>query len=394
MASTTLYLDTRRKRKDGTSGLFVTINARNKTAFLPIPVRLLPGEWDAVSGRVVGRSDRKVLNTIIEQYRADVDRILLRLSADRASARLTAPELKEIVLDELDPERKAAKADKRMFEHNFLDFTRRHEGRTRELYEATYARLKEFLRDKLCTLRFEDIDKGWLTRFDQFLSAKSPAKNARNIHLRNIRAVFNDAIDREVTNVYPFRRFTIKPEETAKRSLTVEELRRFLNMDIEPYQRQYRDVFFLMFYLCGINIVDLLRLKELVGGRAEYRRAKTHKLYSIKVEPEAMEIIERYRGSERLLNILDRFKDYRNYSMRLNARLKDFGFPGLTTYWARHTWATIACELDIPDDVISRALGHTITSGARVTEVYINFNRKKIDEANRRVIDYVLYDKR
>ena len=60
----------------------------------------------------------------------------------------------------------------------------------------------------------------------------------------------------------------------------------------------------------------------------------------------------------------------------------------VTTYWARHTWASIASELDIPEDTISRALGHA-TSGASVTMTYINYNSRKIDEANRRVIDHV-----
>jgi integrase len=64
----------------------------------------------------------------------------------------------------------------------------------------------------------------------------------------------------------------------------------------------------------------------------------------------------------------------------------------ITSYWARHTWATIASQLDIPKDVISRALGHSF--GVKTTDIYIKFDDTKIDEANRRVIDYVLYDKK
>ena len=67
-------------------------------------------------------------------------------------------------------------------------------------------------------------------------------------------------------------------------------------------------------------------------------------------------------------------------------------FPEISSYWARHTWATIAADLDIPDAVISRALGHS--SENRVTEIYIRRNRKKVDEANRKVLDWVLYGKR
>jgi hypothetical protein len=61
-------------------------------------------------------------------------------------------------------------------------------------------------------------------------------------------------------------------------------------------------------------------------------------------------------------------------------------FTNLTTYWARHTWATIAAELDIPKETIAKALGH---GGREVTDVYIRFDDKKIDKANRQVIDYL-----
>lgn len=55
-------------------------------------------------------------------------------------------------------------------------------------------------------------------------------------------------------------------------------------------------------------------------------------------------------------------------------------------YWARHTLATIAASLDIPKETISHALGH---GNDTVTDIYIDFDKKKVDEANRKVLDYV-----
>ena len=66
-------------------------------------------------------------------------------------------------------------------------------------------------------------------------------------------------------------------------------------------------------------------------------------------------------------------------------------FPNLTTYWARHTWATIAASLDIPKETIAAALGH---GGNTVTDIYIDFDQRKVDEANRKVIDWALYGKK
>lgn len=66
-------------------------------------------------------------------------------------------------------------------------------------------------------------------------------------------------------------------------------------------------------------------------------------------------------------------------------------FPDLSSYWARHTWATLAAQLDVPKETIAAALGHEI--GMAVTSIYIDFNQSKIDEANRRVLDYVRGEK-
>ena len=96
-------------------------------------------------------------------------------------------------------------------------------------------------------------------------------------------------------------------------------------------------------------------------------------------------------------NQIDTNKDYRCYYMRLCYGLKtlketlnaiDDGIKidELTTYWARHSWATVAASLDIPKETIAAALGH---GGNTVTDIYIDFDQKKVDEANRKVLDYV-----
>ena len=179
---------------------------------------------------------------------------------------------------------------------------------------------------------------------------------------------------------------------------------------VEPHQERYRDLFMLIFYLIGINIVDILHVEKIKNGRIEYRRAKTGRLYSIKVQPEALEIINRYSpGKKYLLNFLDNYNHYEDFRKRFNDNLKKIGkseyihtkskngrgikkkvfeplFPKITSYYARHTWATFAAELDIPKETIAAALGHGSIS---VTDRYIHYNTKKVDEANRRVIDYL-----
>lgn len=270
---------------------------------------------------------------------------------------------------------------------------------TIELYHNTRVKILDFYGD--CSLDL--IDKKWLMSFEDYMIKSGLKTNTRSIHMRNLRAVFNYAIDEGITCNYPFRKFTIKKEETRKRSLTVEQLITLRDYKCQQFQEKYRDIFMLIFYLIGINAIDLFKAKDLINGRLEYRREKTNKLYSIKVEPEALAIIEKYKGENYLLDILDHYKYYKDFLHRMGIGLKKIGecerkglggkkeikalFPDLSSYWARHTWATIAASLDIPKETISAALGHEI--GSPITSIYIKFDQKKVDEANRMVIDYV-----
>lgn len=259
------------------------------------------------------------------------------------------------------------------------------------------------------TVQLDTLDKNWITRFAAWMEQSGMSVNAYAIHLRNIRAVFNYCLDEEYTTNYPFRKYKIRQEPTMKRSLSVEQIRQIRDYQVEPWQEEYRDMFMLMFYLIGINAADLFQAKasQLMNGRLEYIRQKTHKAYSIKVEPEALAIIEKYRGKDWLLRPLDRYKSYKDYLHHMGDALKKIGpqetvpdkagkkrkiiyhpiIPELSTYYARHSWATIASELDIPIETISQALGHSY--GLSVTDIYIRHQAKKVDDANRKVIDHI-----
>lgn len=345
-------------------------------------------------------SKAKHLSLFLSTRRVQIERVIMGL-LDSGQKNIDVKELCGMVKEALKIEEKTPDTFTSWFK-KFVD-GKGNEG-TRGVYRHTLDRILLYDPD-IDRRTFEDIDLKWLTGFEAFC-AKTASKNARNIHLRNIRAVFNYAIDYDVTTAYPFRRFKIRPEETRKRSLTVDELRRLFDYPVEEYAEIYRDMFKLIFLLIGINTVDLHGLKAVTkDGRIEYKRAKTGKLYSIKVEPEAMEIIEKYRGNTGLLSIADRWSDSRNFRHQCNKALQRIGqverkgrggkkiidaeFEGLTTYWARHSWATIAYELGISKDIIAQALGHS--DGHDTTNIYIREDMRKVDEANRRVLDWVLY---
>lgn len=237
--------------------------------------------------------------------------------------------------------------------------------------------------------------------------------NYKALILQKVRSVFNWGLDNGLTSNYPFRRYKIKTEKTPIDNISVEQLRAIRDCQLDEYKAVYRDFFMLTFYLCGINPADLLTLKDenLQNGRIRYRRKKTSKPYDIPVPPEAMEIIRRYKGKDWLLFPLDTNASYRHYYRHWREGLKQIGTrevvkrahgPGrpsaryqpivdnLTVYTARYTFASIGAELEIPRETIALCLGH---SWADVTSHYIAYNTKRIDDAVRKIIDYVNSDK-
>ena len=413
MATIKVILEKRRAKFAHPQIVKIRITHKCRYALFSLDLKVLPEQWNEMSEQVVRHPDAERLNNIIQSSKSNIESLINSLERRNKLDSMDVIEVKNYIESVLYPERhevkEATTRNKKSFGVRFMMFADSKKKSTREIYLHTWRRLVAYVgsEEKLNRMAFEDLTKQWLSNFDLFLAKTSPSKNSRNIHFRNIRAVFNEAIDDEITTFYPFRRFKIRPVATAKRNLKIDDLRTLFNYPCEPHAQKYLDMFKLMFMLIGINSIDLCNLKEITDGRIEYYRAKTNRLYSIKVEPEAMEIIERYRGENYLLNILDHWKNHKDFTLKMNKALKKIGpvkrvglggkkeydplFPKISTYWARHSWATIASSLDISRDVIGHALGH---GNNTVTDIYIDFDQAKVDEANRKVLDWVLYNKK
>ena len=398
MAKLKIFLDARHVSvKTSEAALKVAVSHLSKTAYIPLEISLKPSQWDAKGCKVTQHPKRKSLNDAISAKLLEYKVVLSEVAEKYDLDTLSANELRDLLVDWKNSDK--IRIDDNCVMSVFGRFMEHKTGRTRNLYECTEKKIRAFLGKEADRLRFEQVNVEWLHRFNDYLAQTAPSANSRSIHMRNFRAIFNYAIDNEITTNYPFRRFKIKGEPTRKRNFDVETLRAIFNADVlDSWMVRYRDLFKLTFMLIGINFVDLCNLKDIRNGRIEYIRAKTHKLYSIKLEPEIEEIIAKYRGDIHLLNYMDTYKDYRSFYMNTCTGLKAIrerlaeknivNIDTLTTYWARHSWATIAASLDIPKETIAAALGH---SSHTVTDIYIEFDYRKVDEANRRVLNWVLY---
>ena len=385
MTGTALILDTRRPLQDGTFPVKVSVGYGTRI-YISTGVSVHEREW--AGGRVEGRKDARALNSILETRLTRIRARVLQLREDGRIARSSAAHIRKLLtamdMDEVPEE------DRRTTFWKIAEMCiSTKEGRTREIYEHTMKKIREYVGD--VPFYIEDIDRVWLHGFEKSVGGKV---NSCAIHLRNLRHICNFALDEELTDKYPFRKYQIRTEETEHKALTVEQVRAFLAV---PGPNEYRDMFILMLYLRGINIGDLSQLTEenVVDGRIEYRRNKTGLLYSIRIEPETAEILRRWKGKDHLLAPFDRYRHFHDYNRRMREALKKMAGPDgepieprCSSNWARHTWATLCAELDIPDPTITLGMGHRI-AGHRTTAIYIKRDNAKVDEANRKVMDYI-----
>lgn len=404
MVSVNLYLDKRRTTNSNKYPLKLCVCRNSVRTYIATNMHLEPSQFDKTGGKD-GRSwikehpKKEQYNRLLLRQIADTEECVLQLEQEHALYHKSAKELHNLILSRLNGESDVIVPT---YKDVLSQLIKSKNKRVIELHLQTFDKITTFASE---SVTMEEIDFRWLQRFETYL-LHSLSINTVAIHLRNIRAVFNYALTIELITAYPFRKFRIQKQKTPKRALTAEQLVTLRDYPCEEHQVQYRDYFMLSFYLIGINAVDLLEAthKNVNNGRLVYYRAKTHKLYNIRIEPEAQELLDKYAGTECLLDAAERYDNYKDYLHRVNENLQSIGtfertgrggkkvrhplFPDITTYWARHTWATIAHKIGISKDVISMSLGHEL-GGSKITDVYIDYDADKVDDANRKVIDYV-----
>lgn len=398
MITTKFYLDRRMKAKDGKGNIVLLICYNRTSSTIPTGIRVLPKDWDGT--KIVNLPDAMSLNVDLIQKRAEINKSITLLSLEEDLTGKTAVYIKNRIQSEDKREDVRDKSVKDVFEEYMPSIQK---DTTRDIYRIT---LKKVLDFSGRNIGMSEINYKWLVQFDSYL-AKTQSVNGKAIYLRALKRICNYARLTNVISTYPFDRFHIKLVETKKRSVLVDKFREFMNYPTTARNAMFRDYFMLMFYLIGINVIDLVTAKKsaVVNGRLEYVRHKTGKKYSIKIEPEAAELLKKYEGKgDYLIDVMEHYKHYKSFLKEVNKALRKIGpvesdgdlfenkkivpiVPGLTTYFARHTWATLASEIDLPIDTISQALGHPV--GNKTTLVYVRYDMNKVDEANRKVIDYL-----
>lgn len=286
--------------------------------------------------------------------------------------------------------------------------------RTAKAYTTTLKKVISFNNEK--DLRFEHLNTDFLKSFENDLMSCGKSPNTISFYMRNLRAIYNKAIERKyfVSRENPFKTVYTGVRTTKKRALYKEDLNSLYSVDLNEIVKvsgydkliEAKHYFFFCFHARGMSFVDMvyLRKENIKEGVISYYRKKTGKLIEIKVTPEMYFIIDYFAlqviNSPYVFPFLnDNHKSERlQYESALrvqNKRLKKLAkLAGiketLSTHVARHSWATIAKLVNLPLWVISEGLGH---SDEKTTYKYLaSFERSVLDNANEQ-IQTVIHDK-
>lgn len=384
--------------KNSESPLMLRICKDGKRKYESIGISLDPRHWDFKNNRPTSKCPNKeyIQKVITEKTRAYTDKILELKAMERE---FTANVLAEKVNS---PIKTKTVGDV------FLDYIQRLTAEKRTGYmlsvKQVYNSLLKF--NKHLNIYFPDIDIAWLRKYESWLRSNNIKENTIGIRFRTLRAIYNLAIEENIVKVeyYPFKKYKVSKlhEETAKRAITKDEINSILNYkSSNPYTRFPIDLFAFTYFTGGINFVDIAYLTKdnIIDNRLVYYRRKTGKLIKFPLQPKAIELIQKYSSPDNpyLFPILSSFhkteQQQRNrvhkviskVNDRLNTIGKELNLPiDLTTYVARHSFATSLKRSGVQTSMISEALGH---SSERVTQIYLDsFGNDQMDDAMKNLL--------
>lgn len=412
-----VFLDTRRQKDDGSYPIKLRFRAYNRPGEIPTDYSVLTKHWDA---------DKKAIKTTCKDI-PNLRRVNIRIQEKKTHAMnvlsdledagelplMTAKEMKAAI--EQTKDRRGGNRKKvsgtmvlAFFNERIEEMRQAKKTGNANVYKLVRNSMALFLKKQDVPL--ERVNYKWLRKYEAWYLARTNKKgkpntwNGLSVNLRTLRALFNEAIKRKLVpaDAYPFKEYSIKNEKTRKRAISEADITKLIAVVPETSrQERAKDYFLMSFYLMGASFVDVafLKMSDIVDERIEYKRRKTGRLHSIKITAALQTLLDKYTvGKKPESYILDvikgdteekRYASVRDELRRYNRSLKELAEMAgitapLTSYTARHSFATIAKFKGASTAIISEALGH---ESEEVTQVYLDsFDKSVLDSFNEMVL--------
>lgn len=374
---------------NGENPLMIRVSKNRKTKYKSIGISILPQYWDFKQNKPKRNCPNKeMIQKIIHETLNEYNEKALALIASK----------KEFTVNDVINVNPIT--TKTTVEELFDFHIKQLVLEDRLKYASSFKELKKSLLDynRRLNISFVDITMNWLKEYETWLRQKNYGENSIGIRFRTLRVLYNIAIEKGIVKSehYPFKTYKVAKlhVETIKRAISKHDIKKIIDYNTKDVYTQLSIDIFLFSYFCGgINFKDIAYLtkENVIDNKLVYFRKKTKKLIRLPLNDNAMNIIKKY-DAPNCIYLFPIFNGKHKTELQkanrlhkvlsiVNVRLKRIGkelnLPiKLTTYVARHSFATVLKKAGVSTAIISESLGHT---SEKTTQIYLDsFDNEQI----------------
>lgn len=400
--TTAIIQDKRVQRKDGTYAIKLRVTYNREQKYYPINVALTPEEWEKTLSqkpRNEAKENRIFFNKI-EQKAIDIIKELHPFSFQQFEKKFNQKtDRSKDVLSHLEAYKEQLAKDGR--------------SGTADSYKCAFNSITKFIKTKnRKKLQFADVTPEWLSSYEKWMLSSGKSMTTTGIYLRSLRTIMNIGIEEGIISheFYPFgkRKYQIPAGRNIKKAVTIADIKKIVNYTTKTDAEARAKDLWLFSYLCnGANVKDIARLqyRNIDNSKITFIRAKTERTTKqdqkpvlVVLLPEIKAIIDRWgekptkpetyvfgilekddTPERELAKVRQATKTINKYMKRIGEEL-EFNLT-LTTYTARHSFATVLKRSGAPTEFISESLGH---KDLRTTENYLDSFEDNVKESFQR----------
>lgn len=377
--------------------IYIRIVHNRHKADIPIPgLKIHSKNWHPekfIKKSETGVENYITVNEKLMRYQADVMKIINNLAIDGSLQLMDIGQLTQLIKDRLFNAQANILLVDAYFKRHIERMQKTGNTGNAKVYEST----RRFIATYAGNIALSELSYAKLIEIETnyFNMRKRNGRNGFAVYMRTLRSLIKMAIHEGVLNEdrNPFKYYRIKLTETRKRAITIDELRLVrntqLHFDKTNYIAEVQKLFMLQFFLAGINYTDLMQLKksDIANGYLKYTRSKTGILYNIKLNKEAIELIDYFANQSSESFIIGKRYSITYYDHALKKISKALGIAHLSSNTPRHTWASLARKKRVDISVISQTLGHR---DIKTTQIYLDaLDNPVVDEATDRLANMI-----
>jgi integrase/recombinase XerD len=406
MSSIFVTLYTSKTLKNGEHPIMMRVIKNRKSKYISLGFSSPLNLWD--TDRNLPKRKHPFYNEIIlliDKKKSDATKLVFGMETDEEG--YSAEELKQTIVKK---KRSGAAYVLEYFDETIKNLKTANRLGYAEVFTNTKNSLKKFKEGK--DFQFNDITHSFLVRYEGWFQSRGVKPNSIFVFMRTLKTFINYAKrDGYVNKDYdPFKDFSFakyRRIKTKKRAIAKEDIIKIANLELETNTSLFhsRNIFLFSYYCRGINFIDIAHLKwtDIHNNRLEYTRRKTNELFSMAILEPAQKILdyyfEKYRKTENgfifpILNEKHATAESKEYRIdkritKTNKDLKEIAQKAeidetLTTYVARHTYATVLKKSGVSTALISEMMGH---DSEQTTKIYLDsFENIVLDEANKNLL--------